>query len=184
MLINKPTRFPIGLQKGKPSCLDHLYTNVPEDITSLGIIISDLSDHSPIFSLINAKPKKLKGKNIFVRNYTNFDNEKFCSTLSKYSEFRLEGQSIDEKFHNFQKYFEECVNTFVPLRKLTRKEVKFKIKPWLTKGIQKSIQKKNHLYKLLRYHNRIDLEWRYKMYKTTISKLIHKSKKKLLYLSN
>ena len=51
MMINKPTRFPIGRQRGLPSIIDHLYVNDPELVIQSGMITSDITDHFPIFSI-------------------------------------------------------------------------------------------------------------------------------------
>ena len=36
MLVNRPTRFPIGDQPGDPSIIDHFYTNDPQSIKDFG----------------------------------------------------------------------------------------------------------------------------------------------------
>ena len=41
MIINKPTRFPVGYQNGKPSILDHIYVNKPSNIMQAGLILND-----------------------------------------------------------------------------------------------------------------------------------------------
>ena len=42
---------------------------------------------------------------------------------------------------------ETLLDIYAPIRKLTKAELKLKSKPWLTKGIMTSIQKKNIIYK-------------------------------------
>ena len=39
-LVNKPTRFPIGAQIGRPSLLDHLWTNMPFYVNKIDLIIT------------------------------------------------------------------------------------------------------------------------------------------------
>ena len=42
--------------------------------------------------------------------------------------------------------FETLVDTYAPIQKLTKAELKLKSKLWLTKGIMTSIKKKNLIY--------------------------------------
>ena len=39
------------------------------------------------------------------------------------------------------------INSHAPLKKLNKKQRKFQQKPWITKGIQNAIEKKNMLFK-------------------------------------
>ena len=69
-----------------------------------------------------------------------------------------------------------------PLKKLTKKEVKRKKKPWITQGLIKSISKKRALFvkmKKLQIKNRnTDEVFKlYKIYNNTINKLKRKCKR-------
>ena len=64
----------------------------------------------------------------------------------------------------------QTLNVHAPLRKQTRKEKKLKMKPWLTKGISKSIKCKNQLLvKCLKEQN--SKQWEY--YKKFRNKITH-----------
>ncbi len=56
-LINKPTRFPVGAQLGSPTLLDHFYTNKPNKVRHVGLLVNDISDHFPIITIISEKMK-------------------------------------------------------------------------------------------------------------------------------
>ena len=57
-LINKPTWFPRGRQRGAPSLLDHFYTNQTAKVTNIGLLVNDISDHLPIVATISMQTKK------------------------------------------------------------------------------------------------------------------------------
>ena len=42
---------------------------------------------------------------------------------------------------------ETLLDTYAPIQKLTKAELKLKSKPWLTRGIMTSVKKKNKIYK-------------------------------------
>ena len=56
--------------------------------------------------------------------------------------------SIDDQFSDFMNVFLNCVNAHAPIVKLSRKRAKFYVKPWLTRGINRSIRNKNRLFKV------------------------------------
>jgi hypothetical protein len=41
----------------------------------------------------------------------------------------------------------DIIDKHIPVKELSRKEIKLKSKPWITQAIQKSINTKNKLYK-------------------------------------
>ena len=74
MPINKPTRVPIHTERccvgranvnnkkkctlGKESLIDHFYTNSTDRIKRIGINVSDISDHYPIFAVMKGNIKR------------------------------------------------------------------------------------------------------------------------------
>ena len=49
-------------------------------------------------------------------------------------------------FHNYVEEVEKMISNDAPLRKITKREVKFQSKSWITSGLQKSIVIKNKLF--------------------------------------
>ena len=72
------------------------------------------------------------------------------------------------------------LNTYAPLKKINKYELKFKPKPWITLGLQKSISVKNKL--LANFINKKDpilkeeFQTNYKKYRNLLSTLMKKSK--------
>ena len=59
-------------------------------------------------------------------------------------------RKTDFSFQCFLKKSNLILDKYLPLRKLTKQKLKFKTKPWITPGLQKSIsvKKKNYLQNL------------------------------------
>ena len=53
-------------------------------------------------------------------------------------------------FFNLNKHILFCINKHIPLRKRTKKEIKFALKPWISRGLKRSIIEKQRLYKFSR----------------------------------
>ena len=65
--------------------IDHIYTNVNEFPIHAGTLITDISDHFPVFALVENIPAKLSHQNKFTyRNYKSYNSLNFCTyTLNK-----------------------------------------------------------------------------------------------------
>ena len=69
------------------------------------------------------------------------------------------------------------VDKLIPLKKLSRRQASFSLKPWITKGLRNSIKVKNHLYsKFLKTKSEL-YHAQYKHYRNKLQKLIPISKK-------
>ena len=101
------------------------------------------------FCSISSKPLRTKTKYKF-RNMKSFDKQKFIDDISFLEEkvnHRIHTQSDTEAtFAFFTEKFSQIVNKHAPLKESSRKETKLKTKPWITKGILKTIQTKNKLF--------------------------------------
>ena len=76
----------------------------------------------------------------------------------------------------------DTANTYAPLKALSRKEMKPKAKPWITKGLLKSITTKNKLFQQCYKHQDTHLVSTYKTYRNKLTKL--KELAKRMYYQN
>ena len=49
--------------------------------------------------------------------------------------------------NSFETKINSLIDTYLPLKKHTNKEINLQFKPWITCGIRKSIQRRDNLYK-------------------------------------
>ena len=111
---------------------------------------------------------------------SNFDSEAFLDELSsKLNEVSLLNHtSVDDHFENFYDSFKSVVDAFAPLRKATRKEKQIHVKPWLTKGLLKSIKNKNNLFSKLHKKFSENALKVYKEYRNNLNRTIKLAKEK------
>ena len=79
-LINQPTRFYMVEGSNHVGCstLDHIITNTGSNCSNTGILVSDVSDHLPIFAslkLTNSKTNRFQ--NTFRRSFSDDKKDKF-----------------------------------------------------------------------------------------------------------
>ena len=118
-------------------------------------------------------------KDILIRDMKNSSLELFCNDLSvKINNFKVsEDSSSHHQFQTFIDIFTDTVNFHAPYRRTTKKEKKLKEKPWLTKGLLKSIKQKNKMYKKFLDHSNCSLYTQYKKYRNTLNRALECAKR-------
>ena len=78
--INIPTRVNIN----SATLLDHAYTSLLKNISLSGVLVTDVSDHYPIFSqILNAGKNCKTEKHIMVRDFIAFSKNEFNKLCKK-----------------------------------------------------------------------------------------------------
>ena len=123
--------------------------------------------------------------NIYERDWNNFDQENFILdylAVDWADIIKSEKKNIDFSFECFLKKFNLILDKYLPLKKLTKQKLKFKTKPWITPGLQKSISVKNKLLtkfiKLKEPTLKNEAHTKYKLYRNMLAMLLKRSKHK------
>ena len=110
-----------------------------------GIIKANISDHFPIFAILetsSSKNKNYKKTKITKRDFSNENIQNFQFLLEniKWDQF-LPSNAPNEAYNIFFKIFSDLNNVAFP-----KKEIEIKSKylntPWITEGIRKSSKRK------------------------------------------
>ena len=179
-IITKPTRVtPLS-----STLLDHVITNVITKTITPGIITSDISDHYPVFCISTTKLKRKSSMNYyFYRDNKKFDVTEFREDLSEllhcFSTLvtPVSNNNIAFLFAEFVKIFKCVIDKHAPFKRASRKQRKLIQKPWITKGIFKSIKNKQKLYKSHFLEGTSEQKLNYKKYVNKLRKLKLLSKK-------
>ena len=86
---------------------------------------------------------------MYKRDYSTFDHQALISELQSINwQVSFIDHNPSAMFNSFYKEISSIIDRHVPIKQLSRKELKVRSKPWITPAIRKSIQiKKNNLYK-------------------------------------
>ena len=171
-LISKPTRFPTNNSEILPSLLDHIWVNTFVGCTS-GILLSDISDHLPVFihldcAVASSETKKVQFRFFNERNLTNFTRD-----LNNIEWNSVLGEDVNIGFSKFNDLINDlyCKNFPIKTKLISTKRLS---KPWLSGGILQSIKRKSHYFKLLK------LGWmsqsEYNTYKNKLTTVIRYAK--------
>lgn len=131
--------------------IDNVLTNIQNTRFDSGVMLSDISDHYPIvlFADLTSKYKVKSNKSSFKQK-TKVLTNKFLLKLSELLGHKTwdcvyKSKTPDEAYNAFINEITDSINITIP-EKTISKDANEQNK-WLTKGILKSIRKKNKLYK-------------------------------------
>ncbi len=165
----------------RPSLIDNIFLNSLDFDTTSGNLISPISDHLPNFIFCHNLDVKSKAQNRgFYRNYKKFNPDSYIYDLrnSSLEQKLCMAKGTDEQYNVLHDVLIENINKHAPLTQISRKMQKQKQKPWITKGILKSISIKNVYYKKFLKTKDLKHYKNYKYYRDMINYVIRKSKRK------
>ena len=117
---------------------------------------------------------------MYQRDYSNLDETALIDEVRSINWEIIcpSNNDVNEIFQRFYSTIVQIIDKHAPVEKLSKKQIKFKSKPWITKGIKISITTKNKLFKRYIKTKNNDHQSEYKKYRNKLSKLLKLSKEK------
>ena len=114
-----------------------------------------------------------------IRDMKKFDVEAFFEDVSNKMEYLSRSLNDDPntEIQNILSAVTEATNLHAPLKKLSRKKMKIKVKPWLTKDLLESISTKYKLFEQCYKQYRPHLVSKYKTFLKKVAKLKETAKR-------
>ena len=171
-----PTRFVEGQI---PSLVDNIFVNSIDKNVISGNLFNQISEHLPNFLIIqDFYDTKTYLKNEYKRDWKHFKEKEFLDDLNidELENYIDNEQDINLKYENFEEYIIGKINKHAPLKIISKREKKQNKKPWITKGIKKSINIRNNLLEQIVNSNNAHKYDKYKLYRNKINHLIRSSK--------
>ena len=135
-----------------------------------------LSEHFSQFISVKRERIDIKKVNIYRRDYSTFSNESFPDHVS--IQRWVYYDNVHDCFKDFYTKLEGCVNRHAPLKKLTRREVKFKSKPWISLDVQKMIKLRDKVYTRKKRPLNENCKRIYNLLRNRVQRELKKSKQK------
>ena len=181
LLILQPTR----ITSHSTTLIDNIFSNVIDPDIISGNLTATISDHLPQLAIIPNMFGNISGNKskIYERDWSKFDLENFI--LDYFSVdwevlLKIDEKNVDNSTKMYLDRINMLLDTYAPLKRINKYKLKFKSKPWITLGLQKSISAKNKLLK--NFINKKDsvlkeeFHTKYKLYRNLLSTLMEKSK--------
>ncbi|XP_077978184.1 uncharacterized protein LOC144433705 [Glandiceps talaboti] len=178
-LLNQIITLPTRVTDSSSSTIDHIYTNINTCHVNTGTLVTDISDHFPIFAMFENFNINLPiSQSVTKRDFKNYDRDSFISDLQNvdWSSVINNNSNVDEAFDAFSSLFTDVCDHHAPL-KVKVVKVKRKKNPWITKAIKKSVKTKHKLLsKVISSQHNPDVVLRYKTYRNILTSTIRKAK--------
>ena len=146
-------------------------------------MLTGISDHLAQFLIPLSKTTSRPNTKTTYRDWKSWNRDEFADEFNK-SDWKdllnLENNNPDYSFEHFFQILTKMIDAHVPVKNLSKKQLKSLSKPWITKGIKKSIKTRDNLLKKLQRENNCDrrsvLYNHYKLFRNRIVDLIRQSK--------
>ena len=172
-LITKATR----ITDHTATLIDHIYTNVPQNITKAGICLADITDHLPVYCTIrNRLPLCQETK--YFRDFSHFDKDLFLNDLENTDFNQLINEDVNESINNVISALQTLSDRHAPVKKLSSKKIKQSAKPWLSDSILKSTKRRQQLFKTHFLSKDLNKVKFYKAYNNELNRLKDVAKKR------
>lgn len=177
--------FPVILKPTRITCssatlIDNIFTNDNESKIVSGILLSDITDHLPVFATIQnttkAKIQNYPEIQKLRRNKTPEAVEALKEDLGKQNwNVVYIHDDPNDAYDEFVSIFTALYDRHCPLR--PQKKHKYEEKPWMTRGLENACKKKNILYKQFLKDRIKEKENKYKKYKNKLTNIMRHCKK-------
>ena len=178
-----PTIFrPTRITSYTATLIDNCFTNNYEHSADSGILITDISDHLPIFHISDLKARNHIPQNKYSisRQIDKENIDKFKVNLGSVN-WQTVYESTDSNiaYNIFLNEFNDLYDKIFPLikRKIRKTQAR---KPWISKALIKSITVKDKLYKKFLKERNSTIELKFKSYRNKLNHLLKIARKRYL----
>ena len=151
-MITKPTR----ITAHSATLIDNIFTNNTTVSSKNGLIISDISDHLPIFSIVFGDYLRKDSNSFTIRDTSEIRVNEFRLKLENTNwDFSDQANSANDPnaaYNIFIDKYNGLFDTCFPFKTVKGKVLNSFRKPWLTNSFLRSINKKN---KRITYRNKL-----------------------------
>ncbi|XP_072041239.1 uncharacterized protein [Amphiura filiformis] len=174
--ITKPTR----ITRKSATLIDNFFTNNYANQTS-GIILTDISDHLPIFVSTNLSVygKDTNDVVIEIRDMSVQNIDTLKDNLRKVDWANVcENHDANTSYNKFIDKFKEVFDECIPKKVVKKSRTKNRMPraPWITYSLLKCIRRKNKLFKKQIQKPTDANVQRYKMYRNRLNSLLRRAK--------
>ncbi|XP_061127169.1 uncharacterized protein LOC133147269 [Syngnathus typhle] len=173
--ITRPTR----ITSHCATLIDNIFTNYILNNTISGLLVSDISDHLPVFMGFddNYKIIQLARKQEYRRIKTEETINAFKNGLmSQNWDIICNKNNINCAYEEFLKIFKRLYDKYCPV-KVNNRKLKYVNHPWITKGLQNACKEKNTIYREFIRQRTKEAENKYKQYKNKLTNIKRAARK-------
>lgn len=159
-----------------PSLIDNIFSNNINDKILSGNIYLNLSEHFSQFASIKRNKIDVKKIDMFGRDFSKFSGEKFRDDVS-IQNWHHATNDPNLLMSDFIWRLNGCTDRHAPIKKLSPKDIKLRLHPWITPDIQKLIRLRDKLFaRKKRQPENSTVQETYNQVRNRVNRAISKSK--------
>ena len=148
--VLQPTR----VTKNTKTIIDNIYLSNSFGTTTSGNILTQIADHYPQFLIIEDQTINVNSKsNTYTkRNFQNFDENNFLREIGNIEwdqVLDLKKENPNMSLETLLQIVSKKLDKYAPIKSLSKKEIKQKLKPWITTDIIKQMKNRDKILKKL-----------------------------------
>jgi hypothetical protein len=174
--ILQPTR----ITDHSATLIDNIFFNSLEHFTINGNIIYDLTDHLPNFLILNTFSLLPTNVEIFRRDYSKLSESCLVNEIQSvnwHDFISTNNPSSSTLFDIFYTKLSDIIDKHIPVKQLSKRELKIQSKSWISTAIRKSMKVKNEFYKKYLKTKSPYYHSKFKFYRNKLNHLLRISKR-------
>ena len=159
-----------------PSLIDNIFSNNIADRVLSGNIYMQLSEHFSQFASVKRDRIDIQKIVMYGRDWSKYDRDKFRDEISNH-QWLIDSNDPSVSMSDFYSKLGGSADQHVKIKKLSPREIKLKLNPWITPEIKKMLDLRDRLFaRKKREPSNQRVEQVYKIARNRVSRKIQKSK--------
>ena len=148
-----------------------------------GNILTNITDHLPQFLIVKHAVISYKSSSYYQHDFSKLNAENLLKDFENLDFAFLNDSVLDvnAKFNRFLSILNELVKSHAPLKNLTKRDIKFRNKPWIHGKIQKMMCIRDRLLGRLKKTNDQSVKDLCKKFRNRVSDSLRESKASYFY---
>ena len=174
---------PSRVSENSSTLIDNIFSNTVDCETISGNILTQITDHFPQFLVVKHAAISYKDLHYYKHDFSNLNAKVLLNDFENLDLTFLNNNTLDtdSKFNRLLSILDELVKNHAPLKKLSKKDIKFRNKPWINGRIQKMMRIRDRLLRKYRKSNDQSDKELYKKFRNQVSKSLRENKAKYFY---
>ena len=169
-ILQQPTR----ITDHSATLIDNIFFNSLEHFVISGNLCYDLTDHLPNFLIASKLSSLPVSTKVFRCDYLNLNKQALITDIQSidWDELVTNDSDPNSMFDKFYNKLSEVIDFHLPVKQLSKQDLKARSKPWITSGIKTSFRIKNGLFKKFLKTKSTYYHAKFKIYRNKLNHLI------------
>ena len=160
-----------------PTLIDNIFSNNITDHVQSGNIYMQLSEHFSQFASVKRDKIDIHKIVMYGRDWTKYDKDKFREEISNH-QWHYDSEDPNILMSDFYSKLGGSSDKHVKVKKLSPKDIKLKLNPWITPEIKKMLNLRDRLFaRKNREPENVRVEQVHKVARNRVSRKIQQSKR-------